>query len=186
MKQVKRPLNEAEKRSPVYSNQQWRQERLPAGELIFTIKTYLEMGLTKEWRDDERRLEEQVGDIVAVLSIAGPILQERRRQAEETERQRREEERRRYEERAERQQDENRWRRFVELAARWEEAALAARFIEALRELPAGGVETFGGRTAGEWLDWAREKCAEADPLRWPPGEVRCNLAEVSHRDYRE
>ena len=91
MKQAERSLNETEKRSPVYSKQQWRQERLPADELIFTIKTYLEMGLTKEWRYDERRLEEQVSDIVAVLYIAEPILQERRRQAEETERQRREE-----------------------------------------------------------------------------------------------
>ena len=76
------------------------------------------------------------------------------------------------------QQDKNRWRRFVELAARWEEAVLAARFIEALRELPADDVKTFGGRTAGEWSDWAREKCSEFDPLRWPPGEVWCNLAD--------
>lgn len=186
MKQVKRPLNDIEKRSPFYSNQQWRQERVPAGELAFTIKTYIETGLTKEWRDGERRLEEQVSDIVAVLSIAGPILQEWRRRAEEAERQRREEEHRLYEERAKRQQDKNRWRRFVELAARWEEAALAARFIEALRELPADDVETFGGRTAGEWLDWAREKYVESDPLRWPPGEVWCNLAEVGSWDYPE
>jgi hypothetical protein len=186
MKQVKRPLNDAEKRSPFYSDKPWRRETVSAGDLIFTIKTYIEVGLTKEWRDGERRLEERVSEIVAVLLIAGPILQEERRQAEEAERERREEERRLYEERAKQQQDENRWRRFVELAARWEQAALAARFIEALRELTADGVEAFGGRTAGEWLDWAREKCAEADPLRWPPGEVWSNLAEVSSWDYRE
>ena len=123
---------------------------------------------------------------MAAFSISGPILKEQRRQAEEAERQRREEKHRLYEERAKRKQDENRWRRFVELAARWEEAALAARFIESLRELPADRVEAFGGRTAGEWLDWAREKCAEADPLRWPPSEVWCNLAEVSSWGYRE
>lgn len=186
MKQVKRPLNDAEKRSPFYSDKPWRRETVSAGDLIFTIKTYIEVGLTKEWRDGERRLEERVSEIVAVLLIAGPILQEQRRQAEEAERERREEERRLYEERAKQQQDENRWRRFVELAARWEQAALAARFIEALRERTADGVEAFGGRTAGEWLDWAREKCAEADPLRWPPGEVWSNLAEVSSWDYRE
>lgn len=186
MKQVKRPLNDAEKRSPFYSDKQWRRETVSAGDLIFTIKTYIETGLTKGWRDGELRLEEQVSEIVALLSIAVPILQEQRRQAEEAERQRREEEHRLYEERTKRKQDENRWRRFVELAARWEEAALATRFIEALRELPADGAEAFGGRTASEWLDWAREKCAEADPLRWPPGEVWCNLAEVSSWDYRE
>jgi hypothetical protein len=186
MKQVKRPLNDFEKRSPFYSDKPWRRETVSAGDLIFTIKTYIETGLTKEWREGERRLEEQMSEIVSVLSIAGPILREQRRRAEEAERERREEEHRLYEERAKRQQDENRWRRFVELAARWEEAALAARFIEALRELPADGVEAFGGRTAGEWLDWARVKCAEANPLRWPSGEVWCNLAEVSSWDYRQ
>jgi hypothetical protein len=172
MKQVKRPLNDTEKGSPFYSNKQWVQERVPAGDLIFTIKTYLEMGLTKEWRDDERRLEEQVSDIVAVLSIAGPILQERRRQAEETERERREEEHRRYEERAKRRQDENRWRRFVELAARWEEAALAARFIEALRELPADGMKTLPAEPpVNGWTGLAR---SARSPIRCAGRKVRC------------
>jgi hypothetical protein len=186
MKQVKRPLNDAEKRSPFYSGKSWRRETVSAGDLIFTIKTYIATGLTKEWHEGERLLEDRVSEIVAVLLIAGPILQEQRRQAEEAGRQRREEEHRRYEERAKQQQDKNRWRRFVELATRWEEAAVAARFIEALRELPADRVEAFGGRTAGEWLDWAREKCTAADPLRWPPGEVWCNLAMVDVWDYRE
>jgi hypothetical protein len=127
-----------------------------------------------------------VSEIVAVLLIAGPIIQKQRRQAEEAGRQRREEEHRRYEERAKQQQDKNRWRRFVELATRWEETALVARFIEALRELPADRVEAFGGRTAGEWLDWAHEKWTAADPLRWPPGEVWCNLAEVDTWSFRE
>lgn len=105
MKQVKRPLNDTEKRSPFYSNKQWRQERVSTGDLIFTIKTYIETGLTKEWRDGERRLEEQVSGIVSVLLIAGPILREQRRQAEEAERERREEEHRLYQERAKQQQD---------------------------------------------------------------------------------
>lgn len=186
MKQVKRPLTDEEKRWRVFSSQQWRRVTVATGELIFLIKTYLAPGLAREWRDGDRRLEEQMSDIVSVLVIAVPILQDQRRQHEEAERRRREEERRCEEERAKQQQDKNRWRRFGELAAQWEKAALAARFIEALRELPADGEEAFGGRTAAEWLDWAREKCVEFDPLRWRPGEVWCNLAEVSSWDYRE
>jgi hypothetical protein len=186
MKQVKRPLTEEEKNRGFYSNRQWRRESVPTGELIFLIKTYLAPGLTAAWRDGERRLEEQMSDVVSVLSIAAPILQEQRRQAEEAERRRWEEERRCQEERAKQQQDKNRWRRFVELAAQWEEAVLAARFIEALRELPADDEKTFGGRTAGEWSAWAREKCSEFDPLRWQPGDVWCNLATVSSWDYRD
>jgi hypothetical protein len=47
--------------------------QMPAGDLSFSIKTDLGQGLTTEWRDGERRLEEQVSDMVSTLSIAGPI-----------------------------------------------------------------------------------------------------------------
>lgn len=142
--------------------------------------------MTTEWRDGERRLEEQMNEVVSVFSIAGPILQDRRRQAEEAERRRWEEERRRQEEPAKRQQDENRRLRFVKLAAQWKEAALAAHFIEALQELPADNQKTFGGKTASKWLAWAREKCVKFDPPRWEPGDVWGNLASVNSWDYRE
>jgi hypothetical protein len=186
MKQVRRSLTEDEKSRGFYSNQQWRQEKVATGELIFTIKTYLEAGLTTKWRDGERRLEDQMSEIVSVLSIAPPLLQERRRRAEEAERRRWEEEQRRQEQQAKRKQDKNRWRRLVELAARWEEAASASRFIEALEALPTDGEQTFDGRTAKEWLTWAREKCAEFDPMRWQPGDVWGNVASVSSWEYRD
>jgi len=49
---------------------------------------------------------------------------------------------------------------------------VAARFIEALRELPADGAEAFGGRTAGEWLDWARGSVRK--PTRCAGRRARC------------
>jgi hypothetical protein len=124
IRQIRRPLTDEEKGGIFYQNQQWRQEKLPTGELIFTLKTHLGSGLTHEWRDGERRLEEHIGDIVAVLSLAGPILEEQRQRAEEAARVRWEQERKRDEERAKQRQEHNRWRRFVELASRWEEAVL--------------------------------------------------------------
>jgi hypothetical protein len=185
IRQVRRPLNDKEKASIFHTNQQWRQEKLPTGELIFALKTYLGPGLTQEWRDGERRLEEQIGDIVAVLSLAGPILQEQRRKAEEAQRRHWEEERKRTEAREKRQQDENRWRRFVEFAGRWEEAELASRFLEVLEQSPGDDEKTYGGRTTAEWLTWAREKRDAFDPTRWAPGDIWSNLASVTSWEYR-
>src|SRR5262249_39934543 len=154
-----------EKGSIFYQNQQWRQEKLPTGELIFTLKTHLGSGLTHEWRDGERKLEEQVGDIVVVLSLAGPILEEQKKRADEAARVRWEQERKREEERAKQRQDQNRLRRLIELAGHWEEACLARRFIEALEKLPGDPERIYGSRTASEWLTWARERCDAFDPL---------------------
>lgn len=184
-RQVRRPLNDQEKVDPFYRDKPFRRETLPTGELIFTLKTFLVSGLTREWRDGDRRLEEQISDIVAVLSLAGPILLERRRQAEEEQRLRWKEERKRQEAEERNRLERNRWRRFVELAGTWEEALVASRFIEALERLPKDVEETYGERTAAEWLSWARERRDAFDPTRWP-GDVWANLAEVTSWEYRD
>jgi hypothetical protein len=41
------------------------------------------------------------------------------------------------------------------------------RFIETLETLPDDPERTYGGRTASEWLTWARERRAAFDPLCW-------------------
>ncbi len=108
IRQVRRPLNDKEKASELYRHQEWRQESVPTGELVFTLKTPLDAGLKQKWQDGERRLEEQLSEILAVLSLAGPILAERRRVAEEEERRRWEEERKRSEEREKKRLEQNR------------------------------------------------------------------------------
>lgn len=118
IKQVRRPLTDEEK-ARYASTRNWRQEKVSTGELVFTLTTYLGPGLPNEWRDGERRLEEQIGDILAALTIAGPILERRRLEAEEIQRRRWEEEKRCREEREQQDQDRNRWRRFVEFARLW-------------------------------------------------------------------
>lgn len=125
-----------------------------------------------------------MGDIVAVLSLAGPILEERRRQDEEAQRRRWEEERRRQEAEERNRLERNRWQRFVELAGTWEEALLASRFIEALERLPKDVGEIYGDRTTTEWLSWARERRDAFDPTRWP-GDVWATLTEVTSWEYR-
>lgn len=141
--------------------------------------------MPREWRDGKRRLEEQISDIVAVLSLAGPILEQRRRRDEEAERFRWEEERKRQQAKERSRLERNRWRRFVELAGTWEEALLASRFIEALERLPKDVEEVYGDRTTAEWLSWARERRDAFDLTRWP-GDVWANLTEVTSWDYRD
>ena len=125
IKQVRRRLTPEEKTKRYYSNQEWTQERFATGELILSIDTWIGRDLPSEWRDGEQSLEQQIPDVVAVLAVVGPILEEWRLQTEAAERRRREEEMRRYEEKQKRDQDRNRWRRFIEFAEAWREAQLA-------------------------------------------------------------
>ena len=184
IRQIRRPLNDEEKASVFNRNQQWRQEQLPTGELIFALKTRLGAGLAHEWRDGDRQLEDRIGEIVAVLSLAGPILEDQRRQAEEAERRRWQEEQKREEERQRQRLEQNRWRRFVELAELWEEAVLVSKFIEMLEKLPVDAENSYAGRTVAEWLAWSRERRDLRDPTRWSPGYVWADLAEVSSWQY--
>jgi hypothetical protein len=119
IKQMRRPITPEEKKG-YSSNQKWRQDRIPTGELIFALKTYLGPALKREWRDaGDRPIETQIGNIIAVLTVAAPILEKRRLEAEEAQRRRWEEEKRCREERERQDQDRNRWRRFVQFAKQW-------------------------------------------------------------------
>ena len=185
IKQVRRPLTDEEK-ARYSSTRNWRQEKVATGELVFTLKTYLGAGLPDEWRDGERGLEEQIGDILAVLTIAGPILERRRLEAEEIQRRRWEEEKRCREERERQDQDRNRWRRFVEFARLWEEARLAGDFLDELEKRSVDPEATYEGRTAAEWMSWARERRDIFDPCHWKSEDLWTDLASVTAWDYRQ
>jgi hypothetical protein len=154
--------------------------------LVFTLKTYLGPRLANEWPDGERGLEEQICDILAVLTIAGPILERRRLEAEEIQRHRWEEEKRRHEERERRDQDRNRWRRFVEFARLWEEARLAENFLDELEKQSFHPEATFEGRTAVEWMTCARARRDTFDPCHWKSEDLWTDLASVTAWDYRQ
>lgn len=90
--------------------------------------------------------------IIAMLAIAGPILEKRRLEAEEAECRRWDEERRRREVRERQDQDRNRWRRFVEFPRLWEEARLAGDFLDAMEKQSLDPEAKYGGRSAAEWI----------------------------------
>jgi hypothetical protein len=179
-KQIRRPLTEEEKRWSFYSDKPWRQELKPSGILVFSIKTYLTDGMTHEWIDTpDTPIENRLPDIVAVLSLAAPILTERRRHREDAEKRRQEEEHRRYIEEQLRKQDRNRWRRFLELAEQHNEAENAKRFLATLENQAQPVEATIGDRSAAEWIAWAHEWIKTFDPLLWGPEKIYIDLANI-------
>lgn len=185
IRQERRPLTPEQKRDRFYSNQKWTQVRVPTGNLLFVIKTHLGPGIPDKWSDaPDMPLEKHIGEIIATLSLAGPLLQEKRRIFQEQERQRLEAERRRQDEVDRRRRDKHRWRRFVELANQWEEAETARRFIAALQAMPPSGETSFGERSHAEWLDWAQSRLKNYDPLECGIDAIWNTLAQVTSWEY--
>jgi hypothetical protein len=180
IKQVRRRLTPEEKTKRYYSDQEWTQERFATNELILSIDTWIGRGLPREWRDGEQSLEQQIPDVVAVLAVVGPILEEWRLQTEAAERHRREEEMRRYEEKQKRDRDRNRWRRFIEFAQAWREAQLAGDFIKALEDKSADPDAVYDGRSAADWLAWARDRRSAFDPARFEIGDLWSDIGRVT------
>jgi len=111
-KQVRRPLTQSEKEVSYLRDRGWTQELQPTGTLILSIKTWLAARMRREWKDEsEKPLENQLPDIVAALSLAGPFLVKQRQERAEEEKRRWEEENRRYREQQLREDDERRCRK---------------------------------------------------------------------------
>ena len=187
-RQVRRPLTEEEKKRGYNIDRPWKQESQPTGMLQFSIKTHLDGALDHVWTDrPEGPIETQLPEIVATLMLAGPLLKERRRQREEAERRRFEEERRRYEEQQRLQQDRNRWRHFVGLAHRWQEAEIARQFLAALESKLQDKDAAFDDRSVSEWIEWARARLTEYDPLMaGDAGAILQDIAKVDAWTYRD
>lgn len=151
-KQVRRPLTADEQRWRIADDMGWKQELAPTGRLVFEIRTYLPVGLKRQWLEtDKLPLEDMLPDIVAVFVAAGPLLVQQRREQEAAERERQLAERRRYEEQQRRKRDANRRRHFREMAQDWRELA-AAHFLSTLRSMEVDPSIEIGGRSLGDWL----------------------------------
>ena len=186
-KQVRIPKTAEETKRLLHGEKTWRQELHPTGLLAFSIETYLPTLSRREWSDTAaQKLEDQVGDILASLILAGPLLIEQRRQREEDERRRREEEHRRQQEAERRRLDDNRWRRFTELAQRWQQADEVRRFLDALDQRTDVAEVLTNGEPVSEWLSWARARLAEFDPLEAGPARVFEDVLKVTNWAYRE
>lgn len=131
-------------------------------------------------------LEDKLGDILAGVLLAGPLLVQQRREREEAEQRRREEEHRRQQEAKRQRLDDNRWRRFAELAARWQQTDEVRRFLDALERHQDVAVSLTNGEPVSEWLLWARGRLAKFDPLTAGPAGVFNSLLKITSWTYRE
>lgn len=128
------------------------------------------------------RLKPKPGDSL----LAGPILKERRRLSEEAEARRREEEHRRYQEQERRKTDANQWKRFVEIAEFWRDLEVARQFLSALEARSEEADFTINERSRADWLSWARDKLAAADPLLMGAERIFTDIAEVKSWTYHD
>jgi len=179
-KQVRRPLTDDEKRW-YPKGTPWKQELQPSGILIFTIKTWLADGMRREWKDEpDKPLENDLPEIVATFSLAGPFLVKQRQERAEAEKRRWEEEHQHYLEKQRKEQDEKRWHKFLEFARQRDEAASVRRLLAELGAKPQSDDFIFDGLAPAEWLAWAREWLTKFDPLLRDPYDLYEELANIS------
>ena len=169
------------------SGKQYRRELVETDVLVFEVKRWLPGELPRVWQDGRKgMIEDRVGDILATLLAAFPMMAAAREEAEERQRLRETEERRRQILAQELKLDRDRFRCFLEQAGRWREAELARDFLMALRTaIPDSSLE-IGGRPAAEWLEWAQAHVQAHDPLTQGSCAVFRSIAEVTERTYRD
>lgn len=186
-KQVRRPLNEDEKRWRAASDKGWKQELQPTGKLVFAIKTWLPGGRRTEWLEtDAKPMETLLPEITTIFVAAGPLLAEQKRYREREEQQRRIAEQKRYEEEQRRKLDANRWRRFVEIAHQWRDAEIARAFVAQLKRLDFDEDEEVAESRLGDWVTWAEEHAESADPMNRRIGRIFGSVGKVTTWSYRD
>ena len=186
LKQERRPLTEKEKDSYFYRDKPWVQELKPTGKLQFSIKTYIDTGLRREWNETTKKsMEDHLPEIVALLTIAGPILVQKAREREEERRQFLEEEKRRHEQERIRKADAKQWNEFLELANAWQQADMARQFVTALEKNDTDNKQTMiGDRTIEEWLSWARDWINKTDPLSHNKTDIFEHISRVDRYNW--
>jgi hypothetical protein len=179
LKQVRRPLTEDKKRWSFNSDRGWTQELQPTGLLIFTIKTWLNNGMRREWKDgSDNTIENALPEIVATLSLAGPYLVKQRQERLEAEKRRWEAERRRDAERQLREHDKARWQKLVEFARQRDEAASVRRLLAELKAKPQPESQ-IGGHPSEEWFAWADAWLEQYDPVLLGTEKILTSLVDV-------
>ena len=131
-------------------------------------------------------IESLLGDILATMIAAFPLMTKERERREEAERQRQIAEQRRQEEARQQKLNRDRYRRFLEHAGRWREAELARQFLAALRgALPEDAAEVAGNPVA-DWLAWIETSADLYDPLTGDPRDIFKSVAEVTSWTFRD
>ncbi len=182
LKQERRPLTKEEQSSYFYRDKSWVQELKPTGKLQFSIKTHIESGLRHEWNETTKKtMEEHLTEIVALLTLAGPILVEKAQEREEAERRYREEKHERYLKEVALKKDQDQWQQFLVNAEAWQQAEIARQFIAELeKNSHKFEQDMMGDRTLGEWLKWAREWANKTDPTKENMKDLFVTIAAVN------
>ena len=187
-KQVQIQLSDEEQRRSWNPAIATRTDLEATGELCFEITTYISEPIRKRWRDGKRKkLEEQLGDLLAGLIKAAAIAKEWERVRAEEERQRQELERRRMEQERLRRIDTARWRHICELAILSRQASIVRTFLDQLEERAKKtlGEHEMPAETR-DWFSWARNRADAADPAFKSAAAVvaeNSSLHEWSYRD---
>jgi hypothetical protein len=180
-RQVTRPMTPDEKRWESWNKSGVKTELEPTGHFQFSIKSWIDQPIRKNWlENDKRPMEEMLSEIAATLLVLGSLRAERTRARREQARVYEEEQRSLELQRQRRQQDENRWTRFIEIAEASKRAELARAFIARLRELDMSGSELIDGLTVNEWLTWAEERAAASDPIARGAERIFAEIAQVT------
>jgi hypothetical protein len=166
IKQVRRQLTDEDrkKRSFLFRNQKWTQEKIPTGELILKITEPDRYGISREWRDEpDAPMESKLDDVLAQIAGIYEELRLRRiREAEARERQRKIEEER-YRAEKERKREVVRTRRLVRHCEDWRLACDVRAFITAVESSPLAAEKA---DEFASWKSWALDHVERLDPLQ--------------------
>lgn len=181
LKQIQRPLTDDEKRWGYHAKKGYRTETVGSGFLIFEIQSRLPGQLKSSWLEtDTRRMEEMVGEILATMQAAAPLLEAERLAEEEREARRREEEARRREAERQREIADNRLRRFGQLADQWDNIGRMRAFLAEVKTLPHDPDTRIGGRSLADWIAWLEARIEAGDPMHAGTAAIFGDLAAVT------
>jgi hypothetical protein len=187
-RQIQIQLSDEERRRSWNPAIATRTDLQPTGELCFEITTWISEPIRKRWRDGKRKkLEEQLGELVAGLIKAAAIEKELERIRAEKERQPQELERQRMEQERLRRIDAAWWRHISELAMASRQASIVRTFLDQLEECAkkALGERELSAETR-DWFSWARKRADATDPVFIAPDKLvaeNSSLHEWSYRD---
>ena len=138
----------------------------PSGFLRVSITTYLD-GRQPQWIESPKaKIGDMLPEIVGTIMAAGPILDQRKREQDESRKRYREEEARRYEAKRLKEIDDKRWRKFQEFSANWQERAQLLAFISEIEKRASRKSEIVAdGQSLDGWIDWAKEHARMLDPF---------------------
>ncbi|WP_018182139.1 hypothetical protein [Kaistia granuli] len=136
------------------------------GRLAFEITTY-GIGTRSKWEDAaDAQIEDYFPEILGAF-LLGRLIRQKEKQSQEARADRiAEAAQRREAARIEAEREVARWNALLEASANCRKAEVARSFIDELATRIHDGGELIDGKSASEWLEWARKRVDDLDPLK--------------------